>query len=128
MTRVRTRLYVWLRVGGKFSCVEEALVLLGHRLDAFPRSLTQTLRVGDDDGAAAVADESGLFEDADGDGDAGAAHAEHVREEFLRERQLVAFEPAAAHQKPARQTLLDRVQGVARRGQRDLRDEIGRAA
>src|SRR6202034_3575467 len=66
------------------------------------------------DPAAAVAQNALLLQLLGEQRDGGAADPEHRREEFLRERDLIAADPVRALQQPAAQargTIMDRVTG-----------------
>jgi hypothetical protein len=60
--------------------------------------------------------------------DAGALHAQHHAEKFLRQKEFVGLNAIVRHQKPSAATLLDRVKRVASGGQRDLVEEGMRVA
>ena len=53
-------------------------------------------------------------------GDSDPAHAEHVREKFVRHAELGRMHAITRHQEPARKARLHYVEAVARRGLRDL--------
>ena len=78
--------------------------------------------------AAAVSDQSRRLQLSGGFGDAFAAHAEHVGDQFLRHRKLVRLQAIQTQQQPAAQLLVDRVMPVADRGLRHLRDQRLRVA
>ena len=80
------------------------------------------------DAAARIADQAQLLQLQRAFGDALAAHAQHVGDQFLRHHQLVAVQPVQAQQQPAAQLLVQRVVAVAHRGLRHLRDQRLRVA
>src|SRR6202040_2896300 len=53
------------------------------------------------DFAASVADQTSLLQHAGRDSDAGAARAQHVRQEFLRQDDNVAADAVLTHQQPS---------------------------
>ena len=53
----------------------------------------------------------------------GSPHAQHDRQELVRERDLVAVYAVVGHQQPARQTLIDRTATVCQGGLRGLDHE-----
>src|SRR5436305_4218300 len=84
--------------------------------------------VNDSDVAAIVFNQPGGLQRARGDRDTGASHAEHVRNELLRQREIVRLYSESAHQQPAGEPLFNRVQRVADGYLRNLRDEQARVA
>jgi hypothetical protein len=73
--------------------------------------------------AAVIANQPDLLQRARDHGHGGPGGAEHHRGKFLRERKLVAGHAIVRHQEPAGEPLLDRVDGIARRGLRDEPDQ-----
>jgi hypothetical protein len=69
--------------------------------------------VDDLDLAAMIADEAGLLQHMGDHRHRGAAHAQHLRKEFVGEPDRVALKPVARLQQPAAQPCFDVVQGVA---------------
>src|ERR1700730_10232334 len=91
------------------------IALAGRAFEAFP--------VHDQHAAPPGADESRSLEDARRSRDRRPADAEHLREELLCQRNLVAGHAVVRQEKPAGATPIDRVQLVARRGLGDLREK-----
>jgi len=75
------------------------------------------------DAAARVADQVGLLQLQRPFGHAFPAHAEHVGDQLLGHRELVARQPVQAEQQPAAELLVERVMAVADSRLRHLRDE-----
>src|SRR5260221_1089294 len=65
------------------------------------------------DRTAGVVDQLRFFQKADGHVDAGAAHSQHVRQEFLSQADQVSAQAVLAHQEPAGHALVNVVQAVA---------------
>src|SRR5215212_2387793 len=91
---------------------DEAIALAGGFLQARP--------VSDEDTAALVIDGAYSLQGARRDGDAGTAHGEHDREEFLGEWQRVGFGAVMRHQQPTREPFREIVVRVAGRRMRNL--------
>src|SRR5581483_201235 len=100
--------------------LDDAVTLAGRRLEA--------LAVEDADAAAAVLDQLAVLQRGRRPRDADPAHAEHVREELLRQAEFVGAHPVARHEQPAREALLDLVKAVARRGLGNLGEQRVRVA
>ena len=64
-------------------------------LVAFAGSRLEAAPVDDFDVPAVIAEEAGLLQHIGDDGHGRAAYAEHLRQEFVRELDGVAFEPVA---------------------------------
>jgi hypothetical protein len=73
----------------------------------------QPLPIEDGDTARGKAEDAGALQGADRAADTGAAHAEHARQQLLRQRQDARPEAVAGHEQPARQALADGVAAVA---------------
>ena len=84
--------------------------------------------IDDADVAAPVADEAAPLQGGGRRGDPDPAHAEHVREELLREVEFPRADAIARHQQPAREARLDPVKAIARGGLGDLRHQRGGVA
>jgi hypothetical protein len=93
------------------------------RLVAFAGSRLEPLPVHNLDLPTMVANETGLLQHIGDDRDSGAAHAEHLRQEFVGKLDGVAVKAVAGLQQPATQTRLDRMQGVAGSGLLDLTEQ-----
>lgn len=65
-------------------------------------------------------DDLGAFQDLDRQRHAGAPYAQHDRQKLVRQRQVIAIEPVAAHEQPPRQALLDVVAPIRERRMRGL--------
>src|ERR1700733_10570294 len=99
---------------------------VGQRLDrpiALAGAFLQSLEIEHADVSALVSDEAGLLQGIGHDRYAGAAHPEHLGDEFLGEREIVAADQVAAAQEPTRETRLDRVDGIAGGGLLRLRQQ-----
>ena len=70
-----------------------------------------------------IRDQAGPLQRPRDDGDGGAGGAEHHRDEFLRQRELLGPHAVLRHQEPPRQPLLDGVHGVAGGRLHDEADE-----
>jgi hypothetical protein len=71
------------------------------------RLLLQSFAIEDQDICPTPGDEPLFLQHLQGGRDAGTAHAQHQRQEFMCERQLTAVEAVMRHQQPTRQPLLD---------------------
>ena len=65
---------------------------------AFAAAVQQRLYIKHVDAATAIGDQTGLLQFAGDKGDATALHAQHLRQEFLRQRQVVAVQQIAGLQ------------------------------
>jgi hypothetical protein len=65
-------------------------------LVAFAGTFPKALDVDDADVPAAAADQAGVLKRAGHEAGAGSGHAQHLCQELLRERQVVAVEEVAA--------------------------------
>ncbi len=63
------------------------------------------------------------FQHLQGDGDGGPAHAEHHRQEFVGDREVVAVLAVVVHRQPAGEPLLGRRAGIGERRLRRLDQE-----
>jgi hypothetical protein len=93
--------------------------LLDHRV-ALADARFQARPVEHRDVAAVVSDQAGLLHVAGGLGDALAAHAEHVGDQFLGHDQFVGGQAVEAQQQPAAELLVERMMPVAHRRLRHL--------
>src|ERR1700759_2959599 len=80
---------------------------------ALARGLFQTFAIDDLDAATAVPDEAVALEGSRGEGNAGAAGAEHFSEKLLRQLKMIGFEAIPNHQQPASESFFDFVEAVA---------------
>jgi hypothetical protein len=80
----------------------------------------QTGAIEHRDQAAAVVDQPGLLQLSGRFGNTLSAHPQHVRDQFLRHRQLTARQPIQRQQQPATQLLIDRAMAIAYRRLRHL--------
>ena len=70
--------------------VQQPMMVRLDDIVALAGRLSQTFRVDDVDVAAAVADNSGLLQRVGDNRNRVALHADHLRQEFLRQRQCFA--------------------------------------
>src|SRR6185312_17435112 len=92
---------------------KQAVVVSLDRAVTLAGSFPQTLDVEKANVAARVFDQARLLQRVGDDRNARAAHAEHLREELLRQHQIVAIGKIAHAQEPAAHARFDRVAGVA---------------
>src|SRR3954471_1301376 len=107
---------------------EDALELALHQAIAGTGPGLEPAAVENRDMAPPAPHQPLAFERVQGDGHARAAHAKHHREILVGERNPVVRHAVARHEKPAGETLLDRVAGVAGGGLGRLRHESVRVA
>src|ERR1700724_4420128 len=86
--------------------------MLNHSI-AFAGSLLQILAGYYLDSAAHVFNQAIAFENTGGQSHAGTSGAQHLRQEFVSERQKFRIDPILAHQQPARQALVYIMKAVA---------------
>src|ERR1019366_554904 len=93
--------------------LQQSVILYLDRLVALAGGFSQTLQVCDFDMSAAVADDSGLLKRMGDDRNRVALHADHLRQEFLGQRQVLAVGQVARAQQPARQARFDGMRRIA---------------
>src|SRR5947207_10214314 len=92
---------MWPRPGGRTlpgDCRHDA----PNDVITFARDTFETSPIHDANAATAVAYQSGLLQGAGGHRDRGASDAEHLGQELLGERKLIARDAVACHQEPPR--------------------------
>ena len=80
---------------------------------AFARRIFEPRAVFNPHFASVVGNEPGLLQHACGNRNARTPRPQHVRQEFVRERNEIAIEPVLAHQQPSCESLVHFVQAVA---------------
>jgi hypothetical protein len=85
-----------------------------HHGVAFARNLFERRAIDDVDETATVANEAGALQQAGRDRHRGAAHAEHLREKLLRQRDRIAVDAIVGLQQPAGKPGLERMERIAR--------------
>ena len=100
---------LWLDEALAVEVFEEAL----DYGEALAGCVCEAFAVDDVDLAAAVPDDATALKAAGGEGDGGAAGADHVGEDLLGELHGGAFEPVGDHEQPAGETLFNLVKAVA---------------
>src|SRR5262245_5911083 len=108
-----------LLMGGRKHFIE---VVTDHRV-AFTRDLFERRAIDDVDETAAVTDESCALQQAGRDRHRGAAHAKHLAEKLLRQRDRVAVDAIVRLQQPAAKPGLERMERIARDRLLDLRQQ-----
>ena len=99
---------------------EQTVQLLGDHFVAFAAGRLQSLSIENGDHATVIINQPGLLEGARHGSHGGAAHAEHLGQELMRELELVSAHPVVAHQQPATNAFLDGVTTVADDGLRNM--------
>lgn len=102
---------------------QQACGFVAHYGVALAAQLFELGPVDHGDVASAVLDHSQALQLAGGFGDALAAHAEHVGDQFLGHDQLVAGQAVEGQEQPAAQLLVDGVVAVADGGLGHLGDQ-----
>src|SRR3954468_5673131 len=102
--------------------VEEPLVLAAHDPVALAALPFEVPALEDVDLAAVRRDQTVRAQLREDLRDAGAPHAEHLREELVRERESGRAQPVAGGEQPARATLADGMEAVAGRRLREQRE------
>src|SRR5262249_13555786 len=102
---------------------EQAVELAADHAVALPPRRLPPAAVEDPGPAALVADPAPPLGAARPLRPRRAAHAQHLRQELLGQRQLVGPHPVVGHQQPAAHALLDGVEVAASRGLADLGEQ-----
>src|SRR5262245_15097382 len=89
---------------------------------AFAGDIFERRAIDDVDEAAPVTDQAGGLEKAGGNGHGGAAHAEHLPQKLLRQRDGIGVDAVVGLQQPAAEPGLNRMERVARDRLLDLRE------
>lgn len=100
---------------GRRRAAKESTELFACDFVAFARRVLEPGAVEDTDLAVRVADKSRLSERRGSDRHAGSAGAEHHREIFMGERNLIKIDTIVRHEEPTRTTLVNAVQAIAGR-------------
>ena len=87
--------------------------VLDHSI-ALTSGVFQTLAVQDLDRAAQIFNETRAFQGTRGQAHAGTARAQHLSKELVSERKQSGVHAVLAHEKPAREALLNLMQTIAR--------------
>ena len=80
---------------------------------ALARGVFKPFAVDDLDASTAVSDKAVTLEGSSGEGDAGAAGAEHFSQKLLSQLKVIGFEAIPNHQQPASESFFDFVEAVA---------------
>ncbi len=105
---------------------EQTIEFAAHYSVTFAGSVLQAFAIADRDVSAPVFDQARALQTTRDDGHAGASRAQHLRKEFVRKFELVAFHTIMGHEQPAATTLFNGVKPVAGSKLREL-DESARA-
>lgn len=90
--------------------VEQAGVLAGHGLVTLARRGLEPRAGKDGDLTAAIMNESSFLKRSRGNGNRTPSHSEHIREELVREVEVICMRAVVRHQKPAHQPRFDIVE------------------
>jgi hypothetical protein len=120
--KFRARLLA-IRHSGEIFVVDEFFLFFLNDGEAFAGGALEPIVVDDLDFAAPVADDALRLHRLGDHPDAGALNAEHLREEFLRQGQMLVARALAHHGQPAAQARFDGVKMIADAGLRDLFDD-----
>src|SRR5262245_49357269 len=94
--RFRPRVRIYL-VGGRKHLIE----VVPHHGVALARNVFERRTIDDVNETASVTDEAGALQQAGRDRHGGAAHAQHLPEKFLRQRDRIAVDAIVRLQQPA---------------------------
>src|SRR5205809_533322 len=99
---------------------QQAVKLLFHGPVAFAHGGFQALSLEDGDPSAVIMDQTGVLKRAENFRDANPPDAQHMRQEFVRQRELGDLDPVMGHKNPPTTPLLDMMQAVTSHPLRDL--------